>query len=170
MEALRDATGETVHLAVFNKGEMLYIDKVESRERVRMACVVGSSVPLHTTAGGKAYVSALSDELREDLVRTMTFTRVTDRSITSRSAFLEQIERARADGYAIDDQENERDIVCFGAPIRDRTGAPLAAISVSVPVFRLREDRQDAYVAPLLEATRRVSTLMGFRQTGGPAE
>jgi IclR family KDG regulon transcriptional repressor len=163
MESLRDATGETVHLAVFNKGEMLYLDKVESRERVRMACIVGASVPLHTTAVGKSYVAALPDDRREALIRAMKFVRVTGRSIASADHFRTQIAEVRKQGYAIDEEENERDIVCFGAPILKQLGAPLAAISVSVPRFRLREDRRNAYVRPLLQSCDRISRLLGFQ-------
>lgn len=167
LEALRDATGETVHLAVFNKGEMLYIDKVESRQRVRMACVVGASVPVHTTAVGKCYVAALPDDQREALIKTLKFTRVTDRSITTADDFRRQIALVRENGYAVDEQENENDIVCFGAPILDRLGYPQAAVSVSVPCFRLRHDRRDAYTAPLRQACTRISKLLGFRYGEG---
>jgi IclR family KDG regulon transcriptional repressor len=167
METLRDATGETVHLAVFNKDEMLYIDKVESLERVRMACVVGASVPLHTTAVGKSYVAALPDDRREALIHALKFARITDRSITSAEDFRTQIAKVRKEGYAVDEEENERDIVCFGAPILDRLGMPLAAISVSVPRFRLREDRRRIYVQPLLQSCDRISRLLGFQRDHG---
>jgi DNA-binding IclR family transcriptional regulator len=165
LESLRDTTGETVHLAVFNKNEMLYIDKVESLERVRMACIIGASVPLHTTAVGKSFVAALPDDRREILIRKMKFARVTQSSITSASAFRAQIACVRKNGYAVDEEENERDIVCFGAPILGRLGEPLAAISVSVPRFRLRKN-QNAYIHPLLKTCDQISKLMGFWENG----
>jgi len=163
IEALRDITGETVHLAVFNKGEMLYIDKVESLERVRMTCVVGASAPLHTTAVGKSYLAALPDSERERIIEGLDFVAVTDHSITTAEAFRAQIRRVRTDGFARDEQENERDIVCFGAPIIDRLGAPVAAISVSVPRFRLNDAPLTAYAAPLLETCQHISSLLGAR-------
>ena len=168
MEALRDTTGETVHLAVLNKGEMLYLDKVESLERVRMTCVIGASAPLHTTAVGKSYMAALPDDQRDRLIEDLKLVSVTEHSITSADDLRAQIQRVQALGYAMDEQENERDLVCFGAPILDRRGAPVAAISVSVPQFRLHSDPEHVYAKPLLDTCRHISSLIGSRPDTWP--
>ncbi|MGE4434797.1 IclR family transcriptional regulator, partial [Achromobacter sp.] len=71
LRALRDATGETVHLAVPAGAEMIYIDKLESPGPVRMASRVGAAVALHSSAVGKAYLAALGEAAREPLLRDL---------------------------------------------------------------------------------------------------
>ena len=161
LEALRDETGETVHLAVRNRDEMIYIDKIESREVVRMASTVGTRVPFHSSSVGKAYLSALPQEELTELLGRLQLDAVTERTATDRVRLEQFVVRARDLGYAYDDQENEKDIVCFGAPIRDGLGTPTAAVSVSVPLFRLRGDRS-FYWRALLKYTAEISGRLGY--------
>lgn len=160
---LRDETGETVHLAVFSNDAMLYVDNIESRERVRMKCSLGVSVPLHTTAVGKAYLAFSPQDQRESTLERLRLDDVTGHSITSRDALRAQIADAARRGWTTDEEENERDIFCFGAPILDRRGNAVAAASISIPRFRLRPMAEQVYVAPLLEATTNVSRILGYR-------
>ncbi len=160
---LRDETGETVHLAVFSNDAMLYVDNIESRERVRMKCSLGVSVPLHTTAVGKAYLAFSPEDQRESALERLKLDDVTGHSITSRDALRAQIADAARRGWTTDEEENERDIFCFGAPILDRRGNAVAAASISIPRFRLRPMAETVYVAPLLEATSNVSRILGYR-------
>ena len=88
---------------------------------------------------------------------------VTGHSITSRDALRAQIADAARRGWTTDEEENERDIFCFGAPILDRRGNAVAAASISIPRFRLRPMAEQVYVAPLLEATTNVSRILGYR-------
>jgi DNA-binding IclR family transcriptional regulator len=160
---LRDDTGETVHLAVFSNDAMLYVDNIESRERVRMKCSLGVSVPLHTTAVGKAYLAFSPEQQRESALARLQLDDVTGHSITSRETLRAQIAEAARRGWTTDEEENERDIFCFGAPILDRRGNAVAAASISIPRFRLRPMAETVYVAPLLEATASVSRILGYR-------
>jgi IclR family KDG regulon transcriptional repressor len=160
---LRDDTGETVHLAIPHNNMMLYVDNLDSPERVRMACSLGVSVPLHTTAVGKAYLAFLPREECEVLLAQMPLARVTGQSITSADMLRREIALTRRRGWAADEEETERDIFCFGAPVLDRTGRPAAGISISIPRFRMRTDVEAAYVAPLLRSTAAISHILGHR-------
>ncbi len=160
MTALRDSTGETVHLAVRDREEMVYIDKIESLEVVRMASTVGTRVPFHTSSVGKAYLAALPLEEAEALIDRLTLTPVTERSVGDRRTLRDAVERARKRGYSADEEENETGIVCFGAAIRDASQCPVASVSVSVPTFRLR-DEAELYWRPLVEQCAAVSRRLG---------
>lgn len=161
LEALRDATGETVHLAVRNRDEMIYIDKIESRAVVRMASSIGTRVPFHSSSVGKAYLSAMVPEAFTELLNRLHLEAVTERTTTDRGRLKEAVARARRLGYAYDDQENEKEIVCFGSPILDARGTPAAAVSVSVPLFRLSRDR-DRYYQALIKHTAEISARLGY--------
>lgn len=160
LKALRDQTGETVHLALPGKNGMVYIDKIESHETVRMRSTVGTVVPLHSSSVGKAYLAALTDQ---DLAKALQQTRlepITAFTTTEPGALRGQLEACRSDGYAFEFQENEIGIACFGAAIRDDRGTPVAAVSVSVPLFRLKEDK-DHYTPALLRCVRAISLRLG---------
>jgi len=157
LKRLRDLTGETVHLAVPNGTSMVYIEKLESPSAVRMASRIGTSVSLHSTAVGKAYLAALDDEALKPLLKNLPMPRYTANTPVEPAALRALIRQARERGFAVDNEENEPGIFCFGAVIRGASGAPVAAISVSTLVFRQKDDPQKAYVAPLLEACRVIS-------------
>ena len=117
LQALRDATGETVHLAVPAGAEMVYIDKLESPGPVRMVSRVGAGVALHSSAVGKAYLAALGEAERERLLDGLPLEARMPSTLASLPALRVALaETAR--GYAVDD-ENEPGIVCYGVALRD---------------------------------------------------
>ncbi|MFK7962541.1 MAG: IclR family transcriptional regulator [Burkholderiaceae bacterium] len=158
---LRDATGETVHLAVRSGDELVYVDKIESREVVRMASTVGTRVPFHSSGVGKAFLSALAPAEATALIGRLTLLSITPHTTTSRRALLKTVKAAREAGFVRDDQENELGIVCFGAAIREAVDRPVASVSVSVPVFRLAHDTA-MYSDALLQAVSDISTALGM--------
>ncbi|MFX4221709.1 MAG: IclR family transcriptional regulator [Thalassobaculum sp.] len=160
LSALRDETGETVHLAVRTRDEMVYIEKVESVELVRMASTVGTRVPFHTSSVGKAFLAALTEAEAEALIDRLDLPAVTGRTVTDPETLRARIAAARRFGYSSDEEENETGIVCFGAAIRDAAGQPVASVSVSVPTFRLKEDRS-LYWRPLLARCAAISRQLG---------
>jgi len=150
LQALRDATGETVHLAVPAGQEMIYIDKLESPGPVRMVSRVGSSVALHSSAVGKAYLAALDDAARERLLHGLPLPARMPGTVTSLPALRAVLDADRARGYAMDNEENEAGIVCYGVALCDAAGRPVAGVSVSTLLFRRRDDPQASYIDPLL--------------------
>ena len=82
----------------------------------------------------------------------LTLRPFTVHTLTERAALRKELELTRERGYSMDREENEAGIFCFGAAIRGHRGAPVAAISVSTLLFRQRENPEQAYVAPLLDA------------------
>jgi DNA-binding IclR family transcriptional regulator len=157
LAALRDATGETVHLAVPDDRKMVYIEKLESPSAVRMASRIGSSVSMHSSAVGKAYLAALNEATCERILQRLEFPRYTANTVYSAEALREQLRGIRARGWAQDEEENEEGIFCFGAAIVDASGRPVAAVSVSTLRFRQRPDPLQAYVAPLRAACDAIS-------------
>ena len=157
LKRLRDATGETVHLAIPNGTSMVYIEKLESPSAVRMASRIGTSVTLHSTAVGKAYLAALPADALEPLLKSIALRPFTGNTLTERPALRQDLELTRQRGYSMDREENEAGIFCFGAAIRGHRGAPVAAISVSTLLFRQKQNPQEAYVAPLLAACAAIS-------------
>jgi DNA-binding IclR family transcriptional regulator len=159
LKRLRDATGETVHLAVANGQQMVYVEKLESPSAVQMSSRIGTIVALHSSAVGKAYLAALPEPARERLIQELPvpLTRYTAKTKDSLDALRAEIAITRERGWSVDDEEQEAGIHCFGAAIIGRNGSPIAAVSVSTLRFRQKEDVLQAYVRPLMEACQTIS-------------
>jgi DNA-binding IclR family transcriptional regulator len=139
LKALRDRLHETVHLGVMEDLSVYYVDKLEADHSVQLVTAVGRTMPLHSTALGKALLAALPEDEREARYRRMDFGRRTDRTICAVDDFREEIRRTRARGYAVDDRENEPHGACVAAAIVGVGGRPIGALSVSGPHFRVHE-------------------------------
>lgn len=136
IEQLRNETGETVHLAVPSGLEMIYIDKLESPQAVRMTSRIGTRITLFSSSVGKAYLAALPQEELDDLLGKIVFKRYTPHTITQRKALEAELKATLKRGYSLDREETELEIRCVGAAIVDTGGRPVGGISVSVPKYR----------------------------------
>lgn len=157
IETLRNATNETVHLAVPSGNGMAYIDKLESPNAVRMTTRIGARVEFHSTSVGKAYLSALPEENARDIIAGLGLRAHTPHTITDPKAFAAEIRKTRARGYSYDHEENEPDIRCFGSPVFDRSGDPVAGVSISIPLYRYDEARHDYYATLIRETATSIS-------------
>lgn len=157
IRALRDATGETVHLAVPSGNGMVYIDKLESPRTVRMTSRIGTRVELYSTSVGKAYLAALSPDRYREIADRLDMRTRTPNTITDIHALDADIETARQRGYSCDNEENEPDIRCFGAAIIDRSGQPVGGVSLSIPIYRFEEKPRSFYIEKIQETVRSIS-------------
>ena len=139
LKALRDRLRETVHLGVMEDLSVYYVDKLEADNSIQLVTAVGRTMPLHSTALGKALLAALPEEDREAKYRRMDFAARTDRTICGLDDFRAEIRRTQVRGYAIDDRENEPHGACVAAAIVAAGGRPVGAMSVSGPHFRVHE-------------------------------
>jgi DNA-binding IclR family transcriptional regulator len=137
--ALRDATDETVHLGVREGDHVVYIDKIDGTHPVRLVSAVGQTMPLHTTALGKAALAAMSPTEREHIIDNLELTRRTEQSIATIGALRQELERTQERGYSVDDRENEDHVICVGAAIVDPDHHTAGLISVSGPSYRVGE-------------------------------
>jgi DNA-binding IclR family transcriptional regulator len=151
----------TANLAILQGHDVLYIEKVNNPEHlIQIATRVGGTVPAHTTALGKVLVAALPGHARERWLREHVFTRITEHTITSPAEFENAVAFAAANGYALDDEESNLRAVCIAAPIRDHTGAVVAAMSLTCLSVDVQNGR-DTQVAAVIEGAVRVSELLG---------
>jgi IclR family KDG regulon transcriptional repressor len=162
MAELSQISDETVHLAILDGTDMLYVGKMDSPMSVRMHSVIGARNAIYCTAMGKAVLAFLPSEQRTALLDQVAITRRTPNTITDRAALTEHLELVRVQGYAIDDIENEEGIRCVGAPIFDHRGHPVAAISISGPAYRLSNSRLEELSQPVAQAGLEISSKLGY--------
>jgi len=164
LRELNALTGHTVHLASYEGGEVVYIDKFESRHQVRMYSRVGKRAPLHCTAVAKILVGAMPGPRRREIAASIEYTKLTENTITTPEAYLAELARVTERGYAIDNSEHEDFIHCIAAPVRGPRGEVLAAMSLSVPQVLLDLDGLLGLVPDLLRAAEKASAECGFHR------
>src|SRR5438105_3703894 len=155
-------TGETVHLCVYDDGEVVYLDKVEPARSVRLASSVGRRNPAHCTAVGKAIMAFLPQAQMEAGVHKHGFRPLTRNSLTTMMELEADLARVRQLGYAVDNEENEEGVCCVGAVVRNYMGEPVAAISASGPTFRVSHDKIPLVAQAVMEAANGLSRDLGF--------
>ncbi|NEA58407.1 IclR family transcriptional regulator [Streptomyces sp. SID13666] len=131
--ALNEKIGHTIHLAVYEEGEVVYIDKVESRYPVRMYSRIGKPVAITVAAVAKLLLADLPEAERRSIAERLEYPKYTARSTPDAAAFLTELLRVRDQGWATDLGGHEESINCVGAPIRGADGRIAAAMSVSAP-------------------------------------
>jgi DNA-binding IclR family transcriptional regulator len=140
LQRLAELTSETVFLAVMDNDAMVYVHQELGPQPVKLTGTPGSRHPIHCTSLGKAFMSAMPDDVRQALISRLDLRRFTDTTITNRALLEAEILRTRERGYAIDNAEGEEGVVCFGAPVYDHRGLPVAAVSVSGPAERIKRN------------------------------
>lgn len=157
---LMRATNETIHLSVLDGMEIVYIDKVDSMQVVRMWSAVGSRLPAHCSAAGKAQLAHLSESALSNRM-SASLERLTLRTITTWPDLMRELQTIRRHGYAVDDRENRVDIRCVAAPVFDHVGQVAGAVSLSAPVTRLPASKAPALGRLVAATAGRISADLG---------
>jgi DNA-binding IclR family transcriptional regulator len=158
-------TGETSHLAVRHRDEIITISKVDGSSPVQLTERVGYPRPAHCTAIGKVLLAWLPDAERTAFLAQARLEARTPRTITSIPLLEQELVKVRAQGYAFDDEEFTQGIRCLASPVRNFTGRVAAALGISAPVWRLSLDR----VAELTSVVMAIGATLS-RQLGYPVE
>jgi DNA-binding IclR family transcriptional regulator len=159
---LNARTGHTIHLATYEDGEVVYVDKYEGRHSVRMYSRVGKRAPVHCTAVGKVLVAAMAPARRVEIAESLDYVARTGNTITNPADFLAELDKVAKHGYAVDNAEHEDFIHCVAAPIRGEDGVVLAAASMSIPKILLDFDGLLALVPELVAAADNASVHSGW--------
>ncbi len=140
MQNLCELHLENVNLSILDDSDVVYLEVIESPQRVKLAAAAGQRLPAFSTASGKAMLAFLPENMvHQVLERGMQV--FTDRTIKTPEAFMENIRLARSQGFALSEQELEDGINAIAAPILDGNGNPVASISVAGPAYRLSRER-----------------------------
>lgn len=162
MKVLMRRVNETVHLAVLDDTQILYIDRVEGLQTVGMYTQIGKRAPAHATALGKAMLAFLPDSVWRYVAERTGLPRLSPTTITTVEAFEAELAATRQRGYAIDNSETGEPVRCVAAPIYDYTGQVIAAASISGPAERMRPDRDPFLGEMICETCRTISASLGY--------
>ncbi len=165
LQQLRDTFDEAVNLAIFDDGQIVYVECLLGTKGLGMHSKIGQRGLIHSTALGKAIFSCLPlAQVRAHIERGLP--QMTVHTITDPNLFQHALEDVRRQGYALDDEENEEGGRCVAAPIFDHTGTPIAAVSVSMPMTRLPLAEVPRIGARVREAALAISASLGYSPEG----
>ena len=155
---------ETVHVAILEGTDVIYIAKVDSTHAVRMVSAAGRRLPAHCTSVGKMLLASLPDsELTSRVPEDAELAGMTPNSITDPAVLREALAEIRRRGVAVESRESNSDVSCVAAPVRDRTGQVVAALSISVPMIRWSDDRRGELEQLAMKGAAELSERLGHR-------
>ena len=157
LEELADYSGETALLYVPADTAVVAIDSIESRESLRTAIGIGSQAPAWCSAPGKALLAWLEPPAQAEVLARCAITRFTPQTITDRDEILANLAQVRECGVGIDDEEHFAGIVAVAAPLLDYRGAPVAALGLSAPSFRVEAEQLELWKIKITEAASKAS-------------
>ncbi|RFU70911.1 IclR family transcriptional regulator [Peribacillus saganii] len=162
LQELENETNEVIHLVVYDQGEVVYIEKLEGNETLRMHSKVGKRAPMHCTSVGKAILANLPASVVMEILERKGMPLHTNKTITDIDVFLLELNHVRQKGFALDLEENEYGITCIAVPIFDHLGKPIAAVSISGPTMRMTDERLKQLQEKMIYVGRQISKRLGY--------
>lgn len=160
---LADRCQESACLAIDQDMMVVYVDVVDGPDNMLKTLQrIGKRAPLHSTGVGKVLLLNYSEDEIDRLIEKRGLAPLTPNTITTKEDLIAELQKVRAKGYAIDDEECEIGARCVAAPIRDYTGKVVAAISVSGPVTRMNIEKIERIQNIIKEISAKVSQKLGY--------
>ena len=169
LAALAQASGETIHLAVLDGAEIVYLDKFDSPLPVAAYSRIGGRAPACCVASGKAMLAAARLDAAALRALFGTLQPHTPHSIVDFDALQAELERSRARGYAENREEWRLGVCGLGVPVFDARGTAVAAVGMSVPSIRFARTQARELSERIMACARDASATLGYRPATAPA-
>jgi DNA-binding IclR family transcriptional regulator len=163
LEDLSRATQQAVHLALWDSSGAVYAQKIEAPSSIRMCSQVGKRVPMHCTGLGKAMLAFLPEKRALEVIAADGLPVYTPNTLTEPEALFEHLALIRNRGYALDEEEHEEGIRCIAAPLLNRRGQVLGAISLTALAFRVDQATLLSWWPQLWTCVQKVTVILEHR-------
>lgn len=161
LEELVHESGETIHVGIIDRDEVVCIDRVEGRLPLQVTARLGSRMPLHSTALGKVILANLPEREWLRYVSEVGLARYTPNTIVDQEAFFEHLRQVRRQGYSIDDVEYKEGVRCVAAPVRDHTRKTIAALCISGSTITMTPEKVESQIPLLQKGALAISERLG---------
>ncbi len=163
LKDLVDKCNEAAYIGIIREGYIIYLDMVDSPQPIKVISRVGYRIPAYCTAIGKTQLAYESDDELDKFYRGKSLKGFTDSTVTDPQKLKEELAEIAVKGYAMDNEEYEKEIKCVGVPIRDYTRRVVAGVCISGPAYRMSDARINDSLLPLIkEAGRKISKRLGY--------
>lgn len=154
MTHIVEACNEVCQMGILDGADVLYIDKVQSAQKVQLVSNIGTRLPAIYSALGKAMIYNYSDQQLSQLYPS-GFTPLTQYSVQTLPELRQQLDLVAKNGYAIDNKEINEETTCYAVPLHQRDNV-IAAISVSIPTFRSDKQKVKQVIETLITSRERI--------------
>jgi DNA-binding IclR family transcriptional regulator len=152
LRRLVDEIGETCNLAMFGGDEIIYIDRIETDWSLKADLKPGSRVPLHCTSSGKLFLSQMPKAKRRRILKSISFKRYTDKTITDIETIAAQLENIAVTRVGWNNEELQAGVIGIAVPVTNSSGRMIASVALQAPVARLPLARAHDFVPNLQRA------------------
>lgn len=159
---LSGATGESAGVAIRKGPDIMIVCREDSPQVIRRTIQIGERFPLYATASGKVILANLPEHEIEQYLSVVKLSPITQRTIKDLQSLRNELRKTRLSGYAYNRGESADEMVACAAPVFDMHGKVVAAVSVSLPISRLTEEREKSLEHTIKEASRTLSQKLGF--------
>lgn len=157
LDELAHDSGQTIHLAQMDQGQVLYVDKRNAKSAVEMFSSAGKVGPAYCTGVGKAMLAFMPQDALQAAIARQSFLRFTDQTLDSESKLRAELQAIRIRGHAFDREEHEPGIICCAAPIQSSTGRVLGAVSMTSTTNRTTLDALAAQAGRIKETAAQIA-------------
>jgi len=162
LKELVSKCNEIVHLGILEQGEVLYLAKEEPNQTIRMVSKIGKRVPVYSTSLGKILLAYLSKNNLKAITDKIKYISFTKNTINSTDKLEKELIKVKKQGFALDVEENEKDVCCIAVPIRNYQGKVVAAISISSPIYRLNIKKKRYLTENIVSISKKISERLGY--------
>lgn len=145
LKELRDATNETVNLGIIEDKSVVLLSKLESTNSIKLVSYIGGKMHMYSSAMGKAVLATYNDKQLSAYLTDITFEKLTPNTIDNEQALLTALNETRAQGYSIDDVENQPGVYCLGFALV-KNSHTFGAFSISTPEYRMDPQKKEQFV------------------------
>lgn len=163
MPRLQEQTGESVQLAIYHKGHVVYIARASTPNYIQIVSREGKVTPAHSTATGKVLLAYKSVEELEEFFEHNELIRCTPNTITTREGLMEELLKIRKQGYSVDNEEDESGLQGIAMPIFDRRGRVVAALSIGFMSKTFNQEMIESYLPQISETIKMISYRLGVK-------
>lgn len=164
LEELNHKTNETINLAILDKYDIVYIDKIDSPEPVRIGLSIGKRVPAYCTALGKVLLAHMGEENIDTFLRHSCLERFTENTIYDKQILRAELQKIKEQGYSIDDEEYFYGLRAVASPILNYNGEVIASLSIAFPTVRYisENDKLQEFIQEVKQTAKNISIRLGY--------
>lgn len=163
MRVLQEKTGETVNLAILDNFEVIYIERIDSKQDLRHSISVGKRAPAYCTSLGKSILAFSDPKFVHQKLHQTHLEKLTDSTVVDPEKIIETLNEVRKNGFAFDDKEHQKHIRCTGSPIFKSDGKVIGAISISGPEMRMDLETIERFSEYVKSTASLISAELGWQ-------
>lgn len=162
MHHLAEMTGQVTHLAILDETDVVYIEKVDVVQNLRLYSDIGKRIPVYCSALGKVLLAGQNISRQKHILESINYIPYTENTVKSPEELLSELKEVMRKGWAVDNEEHEPGIRCLAAPVKDFTGKVIAALSISGDKRAVKSEEDEKLSGLVINAAMAISRRMGF--------